>query len=791
MTNLGDRQIRNPSSGRGRLHGRWNRDVREPRDQSRSGKSVCARKQCGDRRLRSLHRTVFAVVLSAILSASAAPQLYAQTYWDVEASTNSLTLIKGETITYDLRLSLPPTDDDWWIVVLVDGVVRDSGDYKGLRWIPSVGREFDRSDWSQDSNNNPLPVPGPWRDISIQVSDTDDVVPGTTVTFTHEVRCPKTSHCPVGNSATVTMTIEGVSGDDTDDGDGDTDDGDGNTDDGDGNTDDGDGNTDDGDGNTDDGDGDTDDGDGDTDDGDGNTGGDDGAGERGGNTGDDGNDDNDGVARSSRNTVGWLRSFGARASTHVLDAVDDRMQCARSRRFGEASPGHGRSGWRCGPRDPRAASLVIGGRRLLGGVTRADDSASQRHVAHAYPDWPGHDETRIERNSFASRSLTAESLAGSSFQFSSGARDAARSFHLWGRGSYSRFDDRHGVLRLDGDVRSMTLGAEFGGDRVLTGVALSHSVGSGSHFRGGGESESTLAGIYPYAHFGVNERLRVWGTLGAGSGELTRSVHDGETVRTGLSMRMAAVGGRTTLRSATAEDRLSLAVDTDALLTRIRSEEGDHLMAGEADASRLRVGLEGSYAIVNDDGELAPYVDVGVRHDAGAGATGLGVEIGGGIRFTHPLLDLTTEFGVHGLVAHEADDRSEWGASGSIRYDPHSNTGRGPSFRLASSWGAESTGGSGALLRRETVSDWLSDGGSDVGVGIDAEFGYGIPLRNGAGTGTPWVGASLTERRTDVRLGYRLEFGRSAGVGVEGLIRDGTQDGVPSDHALMLRLSLR
>ena len=770
MTNLGDRQIRNPSSGRGRLHGRWNRDVREPRDQSRSGKSVHARKQCGDRRLRSLHRTVFAVVLSAILSASAAPQLYAQTYWDVEASTNSLTLIKGETITYDLRLSLPPTDDDWWIVVLVDGVVRDSGDYKGLRWIPSVGREFDRDDWPQDSNNNPLQVPGPWRDIWIQVSDTDDVVPGTTVTFTHEVRCPKTSHCPVGNSATVTVTIEGVSDGDTDDGDGDTDDGDGNTDDGDGNTDGGGEAT----GEDDDGAGEVDDNTGDDDTGD-----------------DDTGDDDDGAAGSSRNTVGWLRSFGALASAHVMDAVDDRMQCARSRRFRGASPGHRPAGWRCGPGDPGAASLVIGGRRLLGGVTRADDSGSQRHVAHAYPDWPGHDETRIERNSFASRSLTAESLAGSSFQFSSGARDAARSFHLWGRGSYSRFDDRHGVLRLDGDVRSMTLGAEFGGDRVLTGVALSHSVGSGSHFRGGGESESTLAGIYPYAHFGVNERLRVWGTLGAGSGELMRSVRDGETVRTGLSMRMAAVGGRTTLRSATAEDRLSLAVDTDALVTRIRSEEGDHLMAGEADASRLRVGLEGSYAIVNDDGELAPYVDVGVRHDAGADATGLGVEIGGGIRFTHPLLDLTTEFGVHGLVAHEADDRSQWGASGSIRYDPHSNTGRGPSFRLASSWGAGSTGGSGALLRRETVSDWLSDGGSDVGVGIDAEFGYGIPLRNGAGTGTPWVGASLTERRTDVRLGYRLDFDRSVGIGVEGLIRDGTQDGVPSDHAVMLRLSLR
>ena len=243
MTNLGDRQIRNPSNGRGRLHGRSDSGVREPRDQSRNGKSVFARKQWGDRRLRSLHRTVFAVVLSALLSASAAPQLYAQTYWDVEASTNSLTVKKGDTARYYLTLSLPPTEDGWRIEVLVDGVVRDAGYYKGLLWIPSVYREFDRSEWPQDSNDDPLQVPGPWKDIWIQVDDTDDVVPGTTVTFTHKVQCPDTSQCPVGNSDTVTVTIEGDSDGDTGGGDGTTGGGDGTTGGGDGTTGGGDGTT--------------------------------------------------------------------------------------------------------------------------------------------------------------------------------------------------------------------------------------------------------------------------------------------------------------------------------------------------------------------------------------------------------------------------------------------------------------------------------------------------------------------------------------------------------------------
>ena len=53
----------------------------------------------------------------------------------------------GESVTYFVRLSEAPTADGWWVRVHVDGAVRADGKYKGLRWVPSVGWEFDQDDW--------------------------------------------------------------------------------------------------------------------------------------------------------------------------------------------------------------------------------------------------------------------------------------------------------------------------------------------------------------------------------------------------------------------------------------------------------------------------------------------------------------------------------------------------------------------------------------------------------------------------------------------------------------------
>ena len=477
------------------------------------------------------------------------------------------------------------------------------------------------------------------------------------------------------------------------------------------------------------------------------------------------------------------------ASAHVMDAVHERVRCAPGRRVGEGSAGREPSRWRCGRHEQGSASLVLGGRRLHG----SDAFKPRRSATRPHEEWRGPEEAGAVRGGYERRSLTAaQGLPGSSFQFSTGAGDAARSFHLWGRGSYSRFDGRDGALAFDGDVGSATVGAELGGKRVLTGLALSHSVGSGSLWTAtdGDVSESTLSGVYPYAHFSANDRLGFWGMLGTGTGSVESTNRGDASVRTGLSTRMAAVGGRGALRSASPSDRFSLSMDGDLLWVRVTSYDAHGLEAGESDVRRLRVGMEVSYSIVNADGELAPYVNLGVRRDGGDGESGYGLEAGGGVRYASPMPGLTTELGVRGLVAHEVEGVSDWGLSGSIRYRPPASSGRGPSFGLTSSWGVDARRGPGSPWRHEALADSLPGGGRGAGGRIDARFGYGFAVRSVEGTGTPWVGVSLSERGRDYRVGYRLGFDRSLNVGIEGLVREDAQEGESSDRAVMLRLAL-
>ena len=40
-----------------------------------------------------------------------------------------------------------------------------------------------------------------------------------------------------------------------------------------------------------------------------------------------------------------------------------------------------------------------------------------------------------------------------------------------------------------------------------------------------GEVESTLTSVYPYAKIGVNDRVDVWGMVGAGGGDVTLTQH--------------------------------------------------------------------------------------------------------------------------------------------------------------------------------------------------------------------------------------------------------------------------
>ena len=57
----------------------------------------------------------------------------------------SLTIKRGETGSYRIRLSEPPIADNWWLLIFADGEKRSDGEYEGLIWVPSIGWEFDQN----------------------------------------------------------------------------------------------------------------------------------------------------------------------------------------------------------------------------------------------------------------------------------------------------------------------------------------------------------------------------------------------------------------------------------------------------------------------------------------------------------------------------------------------------------------------------------------------------------------------------------------------------------------------
>ena len=172
---------------------------------------------------------VFAVViaLSALLSTLVGPQPHAQSQdeptntdeWvdqggNVEANVATLTINEGETRSYSVRLTKQPhmnaDDDDWWVMIVVDGHRRSVEYYPDkvnpiVSWLPSIGRTFDRNDWS------------PWKDIRITAHEDEDDEDHTIVfsseLWDHDAYCPPGLHGGGTPLAMVTVHIIDDDGD--------------------------------------------------------------------------------------------------------------------------------------------------------------------------------------------------------------------------------------------------------------------------------------------------------------------------------------------------------------------------------------------------------------------------------------------------------------------------------------------------------------------------------------------------------------------------------------------------
>ena len=497
----------------------------------------------------------------------------------------------------------------------------------------------------------------------------------------------------------------------------------------------------------------------------------------------------------------WLARFGRTAAEQALDGIAGRIAASRSAGVRGSIAGQalnfdpGSTGSKAGAANDNAGP----------GSPSGNDLLAQSDVARAFgaghggaggfgnggPDGfgsLGFGQDRFGGGGAQSRSLTArEALLGSSFTATGEKDGTGGSLAFWGRAAQSSFDGREGTFSLDGEATTATLGADYARGNWLVGLALLQSDGEGGYAdtdarprpasqtcpddlappardilcggavrEGDGKVEASLTAAVPYGAIQASERLRLWGALGTGTGEVTLKPEVGGRLSSDISWTMAAAGLRgDVIASPAGGIGPALAVTSDALWARTSSDKTHELAASESDVTRLRLGLEGSWRIATaSGGHVTPKLEAGMRQDGGDAETGFGVELGGGLAWVDPALGLSLDVSGRTLVAHGNDDLKDRGFAASLAFDPDPASERGLSLALRQEMGGQAKGGLDALFRADPLEDRTGSG--ETAARWTAEAAYGLPVFGGRFTGSPHVGLGLATAARDYSVGWRL-----------------------------------
>ena len=361
-------------------------------------------------------------------------------------------------------------------------------------------------------------------------------------------------------------------------------------------------------------------------------------------------------------------------------------------------------------------------------------------------------------------------LQGSSFALNR-ATSSGGVLSFWSRSAQSQFYGQDGALALNGDIRTSMFGADYAKGRMVTGVSLSHSRGLGRYAGvDSGQVNSAVTGLYPWIGYKASERVTVWTVAGYGAGGLMLTPGAGAPIETGLSMAMAAGGGRGQILGG--GEGFGLAFKADALWvgtqTKAASGPNGNLQATNAVVNRLRTAIEGSQKMtIAGRMALTPSVEIGIRQDGGDAETGRGMDLGAGLVLADGVTGLAVDIRMRRLLVHEADGFAESGMSISVSYNPTPSTPLGFTARVSPAWGGESMSGAEALWGRESMGgmgqDRLMGGGGNR---LDTEVGYGLPI-GARFVGTPRAGVRTSEYGQDYRFGYGVEALEQGGVNLQ------------------------
>ena len=383
---------------------------------------------------------------------------------------------------------------------------------------------------------------------------------------------------------------------------------------------------------------------------------------------------------------------------------------------------------------------------LPGAVPGAAGMPSPRETLVAWPEL-----TRGMRIAGGSGALFRET----EFEVAWGGQEGASGsrWALWGEGDVQTFAGAtSGATGDDGDVRTGYVGIDTQlTDRWLVGAAVSRSRGGGDWRAGSGSGrlESTLTAAQPYARWS-NGTTSIWMLAGGGRGELENLAGAAERSVSGLDLRLGLIELRRRVGSAAG---VEVGVRADAGWAELASEEGEGPADGlQAAVHQARVGADVARTMRVGALVLEPFGEAHLRRDGGAGQTGSGLEVAGGLRAVAGAVRIDAQGRL--LAVHSAEGYRERG--GGLSLAVGGQAAEGLSLGVSSQWG--DTGAAGGVLWENGGLDGRSLPGPETGAWtLDARGSYGLRLGSRLLSWFGTVGRSTGESR--LTIGGRIGGG--------------------------------
>nr|MBF2755565.1 autotransporter domain-containing protein [Gammaproteobacteria bacterium AqS3] len=277
----------------------------------------------------------------------------------------------------------------------------------------------------------------------------------------------------------------------------------------------------------------------------------------------------------------------------------------------------------------------------------------------------------------------------SDFSYALGAGDAGGAgWSVWGRIDTGEFSGTSDDIEFDGSQSSTWLGFDRRSEGgILSGVAYSSSSNDSDYTLGryGASIETDMSIVMPYMEIQGSNGGGGHVMLGVVEGDATLNQTDKQQGTAGLSMYLLSAGGSWPAAEL-GNSTLSWSGDLD--FSTLQTSDST-LTALEASVSSMqfRGGMELAHSGLGSVWKVMPRVGLLLRHDAGDGVTGTGIEFTAGMQMRSGSERFSIDLNLRTLTMHSAEDLSDWGAGIQMRLSSGSG-GEGFAFAVGPTWGA-------------------------------------------------------------------------------------------------------